>query len=111
MNNNAPLSSKIRGAAYIRYSSVMQNDTFTLDAQLRQIKLRAASDGIEIMKIYSDPANSAYKNKYRPGINEMLQDAHKKEFDLLYVHKVDRLARRLEWAIEIVKELQIRRST
>jgi DNA invertase Pin-like site-specific DNA recombinase len=27
-------------------------------------------------------------------------------FGILYVHKVDRLARRLEWAIEIVKQLQ-----
>ena len=106
MNNNTPLSSKIRAAAYVRYSSVMQNDSFTLEAQLRQIKLRAASDGIDIVKVYSDPANSAYKNRFRPGINEMLQDAQKKDFDLLYVHKVDRLARRLEWAIEIVKELQ-----
>ena len=61
MNNNTPLSSKIRAAAYVRYSSVMQNDTFTLEAQLRQIKLRAASDGIDIVKVYSDPANSAYK--------------------------------------------------
>jgi len=96
----------IRGAGYIRYSSIMQDDSFTLEAQLRQIKLRAAAEGVEIVKVYSDPAHSAYTNKYRPGINEMLEDARKKEFDILYVHKVDRLARRLEWAIEIVKELQ-----
>ena len=94
------------GAAYIRYSSTMQDDSFSLDAQLRQIKARAVSEGIEIVKIYSDPATSAYKNKYRPGITQMLEDARRGLFGILYVHKVDRLARRLEWAIEIVKQLQ-----
>lgn len=94
------------GAAYIRYSSTMQDDSFSLDAQLRQIKSRAASDGIEIVKIYADPATSAYKNKFRPGITQMLEDSKQNMFDILYVHKVDRLARRLEWAIEIVKQLQ-----
>jgi site-specific DNA recombinase len=94
------------GAAYIRYSSSMQDDSFSLEAQLRQIKARAAAEGVEIVKIYSDPATSAYKNKYRPGIAEMLEDSKKGAFGILYVHKVDRLARRLEWAIEIVKKLQ-----
>ena len=94
------------GAAYIRYSSNMQDDSFSLDAQLRQINARAASEGIEIVKIYTDPAISAYKNKFRPGVAEMLDDSRRGMFDVLYVHKVDRLARRLEWAIEIVKQLQ-----
>ena len=94
------------GAAYIRYSSTMQDDSFSLEAQLRQIKARAAAEGVEIVKVYSDPATSAYKNRFRPGIAQMLDDARKGMFSILYVHKVDRLARRLEWAIEIVKELQ-----
>jgi DNA invertase Pin-like site-specific DNA recombinase len=93
-------------AAYIRYSSNMQDDNFTLDAQLRQIKSRAQADGVVIVKVYSDPATSAYTKRYRPGIVEMLQGAHKKEFHFLYVHKVDRLARRLEWAIDIAKQIE-----
>lgn len=99
-------SPQVLGAAYIRYSSTLQDDSFSLEAQLRQIKARAASEGIEIVKIYADPATSAYKNKYRPGIAQMLDDSRKGKFDILYVHKVDRLARRLEWSIEIVKQLQ-----
>ena len=106
MTNSNPPNTKQFGAAYIRYSSTMQDDSFSLDAQLRQIKSRATSDGIEIVKIYSDPATSAYKNKYRPGIAQMLEDSRRGMFGILYVHKVDRLARRLEWAIEIVKQLQ-----
>lgn len=95
-----------RGAAYIRYSSELQNDSFSLDAQLRQIKEQAERDGVEIVRVFSDPATSAYRKKYRPGINAMREGAFRREFEVLYVHKVDRLARRLEWSLEIVHELQ-----
>ncbi len=84
----------------------MQSDSFSLDAQLRQIKEQAERDGVEIVKVYSDPAQSAYRKKYRPGINAMREAARHGEFKVLYVHKVDRLARRLEWSLEIVHELQ-----
>lgn len=94
------------GAAYIRYSSEMQSDSFSLDAQLRQIKEQAERDRVEIVKVFSDPAISAYRKKFRPGINAMREGARRGEFKVLYVHKVDRLARRLEWSLEIVHELQ-----
>ncbi|MCL4562945.1 MAG: recombinase family protein [Chloroflexi bacterium] len=99
-------SNPLRGAAYIRCSSEMQNDSFSLDAQLRQIKEQAERDNVEIVKVYSDPAISAYRKKYRPGINAMREGARHLEFEVLYVHKVDRLARRLEWSLEVVHELQ-----
>ena len=76
----------------------MQSDSFSLDAQLRQIKEQAERDGVEIVKVFADPAQSAYRKKYRPGINAMREAA-------LYVHKVGRLARHLEWSQEIVHEL------
>jgi DNA invertase Pin-like site-specific DNA recombinase len=96
----------IPGAAYIRYSSEMQSDSFSLDAQLRQIKEQAERDKVDIVKVYADPAQSAYHKKFRPGINAMREDARRGEFKVLYVHKVDQLARRLEWSLEIVHELQ-----
>jgi site-specific DNA recombinase len=99
-------SSPLPGAAYIRFSSEMQSDSFSLDAQLRQIKEQAERDGVEIVKVFSDPAQSAYRKKFRPGINAMREAAWLGEFKVLYVHKVDRPARRLEWSLEIVHELQ-----
>lgn len=99
-------SSPVSGAAYIRYSSEMQSDSFSLDAQLRQIKEQAERDGVNIVQVFSDPAQSAYRKKFRPGINAMREAARLGEFKILYVHKVDRLARRLEWSLEIVNELQ-----
>lgn len=99
-------SSPVSGAAYIRFSSEMQSDSFSLDAQLRQIKEQAERDGVNIVEVFSDPAQSAYRKKFRPGINAMREAARRGEFQVLYVHKVDRLARRLEWSLEIVNELQ-----
>lgn len=68
-------SSPLPGAAYIRFSSEMQSDSFSLDAQLRQIKEQAERDGVEIVKVFADPAQSAYRKKYRPGINAMREAA------------------------------------
>ena len=96
---------KIYGAAYIRYSSTMQDDGFSLQAQRRQILERAEKDGVEIIEVYSDAAISAYRNKFRPGIQRMLSDARCHRFQVLYVHKLDRLARKLKFAIEVVDEL------
>jgi site-specific DNA recombinase len=101
-----PASSPKLGAAYIRYSSNMQDDSFSLEAQERQIAHRAGQESIQIVQTFADPATSAYSNKYRPGIEAMLEAARQGKFEVLYVHKVDRLARRLEWAIEIVRKLQ-----
>ena len=83
-------SSPIPGAAYIRFSSEMQSDSFSLDAQLRQIKEQAERDNVEIVKVFSDPAQSAYRKRFRPGINAMREAARRGEFKVLYVHKVDR---------------------
>lgn len=70
----------IPGAAYIRYSSEMQSESFSLDAKLRQIHEQAKRDGVEIVKVYADPAQSAYREKYRPGINAMREGARRGEW-------------------------------
>ena len=97
---------RILGACYVRTATITNDPSFSLEAQIEQIKARAAAEGVEIVKIYSDEATSAHKTKYRPGIMKMLDDARKGEFSILYVHKIDRLARHLEWTVEIIKQLQ-----
>jgi hypothetical protein len=43
----------------------------------RSIKEQAEHDGAENTSVYSDPATSAYRNKYRPGINAMREGARR----------------------------------
>ncbi len=107
MNDKSPSKSPLLpGGGYVRFSSQMQEDGFSLEAQERQIRQRARQDGVEIVALFSDPAHSAYRKKHRPGIGEMLAAARRGAFKFLYVHKLDRLARRLEWSLEILKELE-----
>jgi DNA invertase Pin-like site-specific DNA recombinase len=73
---------------------------------MRQIKEQAERDNIEIVKVYVVPAQSAFRKKFRLGINAMRDDARRGVLRILYVHKVDRLACRLVWSLEIVHELQ-----
>ena len=55
MNRNKPRedSSPLPGAAYIRFSSEMQSDSFSLDAQLRRIKELVKRDGVEIVMLFT----------------------------------------------------------
>lgn len=106
MNNTSNKITQVPAAAYIRYSSDMQDDSFSLTAQKRQIRRMADNDQNEIVAIFADSATSAYRKKYRPGVQELLEGAKQGLFRILYVHKIDRLARNLERTIEIVKELQ-----
>jgi len=95
------------GVGYIRYhSSEMRSDSCSLEVQKRKILQRAQQDGVPIVKFYTDKDISAYRHKHRPGITQMLQDAQKGLFDVVYVHKFDRLARRLEWVLDIIRKLQ-----
>jgi hypothetical protein len=52
------------GAAYICYIATSPEDLFGLKAQLSQIQACAASEGVELVKIYSDLAPRDYKHKY-----------------------------------------------
>jgi site-specific DNA recombinase len=108
MNTQTTTSPKMLGVAYLRYSSTAQDDSFNLETQIRQIKLCAAADGVEIVKIYSDPMSATNKKRFLPGISEMLEDARNGKFEIVYVRKTDNLARRLEWSLEIMRELQSR---
>ncbi|MBL7161083.1 MAG: recombinase family protein [Anaerolineales bacterium] len=99
-------SSQHYAAAYIRYSSKMQDESLSLEAQERIIRRRAEQDGNLIVVVFADKAQSAYRNKYRPVLNRALESAKQGKFKILYVHKLDRLARRLEWTIEIAKTLE-----
>ena len=93
-------------AAYIRYASEKQDDALSLEALEQQIRERAQQDGNEIVAVYTDLVESDDHNENLPGIQEMLKDAEEGRFDYLYVHKLNRLSRHLEGALEIVKRLQ-----
>ena len=82
----------MRAAIYIRVSSVMQLDNFSLDAQQAACRKLAGERGWQVTCFYADEAQSA-KTTERPKFREMMQDARAKRFDIIIVHKLDRFSR------------------
>ncbi|HEX2174211.1 MAG TPA: recombinase family protein, partial [Dehalococcoidia bacterium] len=93
----SPLSAPValRAAAYIRVSSEEQLDGHSLDAQRRAIKEACVERGWEIVAWYADEGVSAHTDDIakRPEFHRMVEDAQRRQFDAVVVHKLDRFAR------------------
>ena len=87
----------MKAAIYTRFSSDRQSEMST-QAQVRACKEYADANGIEIVRIYSDEAISGTEEKTenRLQYQTMLEDLPKHLFDIILIHKHDRIARSLE---------------
>lgn len=86
-----------RAAAYVRVSTDEQTE-FSPDAQIKAIQNYCNNNNLILDKehIYKDEGISGRKADKRPGFQEMIKHAKKKEFDIILVHKFDRFARSRE---------------
>jgi DNA invertase Pin-like site-specific DNA recombinase/transcription initiation factor TFIIIB Brf1 subunit/transcription initiation factor TFIIB len=90
----------MRYAGYVRISSEEQVGNYSIEAQSRAIRTWVQAQGGQLIKIYSDEAQSG-RSSDRPGFVQMRQDARKHQFDALVVHKFDRFARNRTDALAI----------
>jgi DNA invertase Pin-like site-specific DNA recombinase len=105
MNNmqiNNPHPNPLSAAAYLRCRSFQEPDFYTLDVQRHQIETHAIQDGVTLVKFYSEPCQH---NSQRPAIAQLMADAQKGNFAILYVDTLRRIDRRLEWITNLTKEL------
>lgn len=80
-------------AAYIRVSTHMQvEDGYSLSAQRERLTAFAFSQGWEIVQYYIEEGVSA-KDMDRPELQRMLKGVSEGIFDIVLVHKLDRLTR------------------
>ena len=88
----------MRAAIYIRVSTTGQEaDGHSLEEQERQCKQMIDFQGNTLVKVYSDVGSGgSFEN--RPGYRRML-DEMSKEWDIVYVWKLDRLNRNLRNSI------------
>jgi site-specific DNA recombinase len=93
-----------RAAAYARYSTDKQYDT-SIEKQLEDIKAYCERKNYVVVKTYIDRAESAAKED-RPSFRQMLQDAKKHLFDVIVVHKLNRLARDRYLSVVTAHELK-----
>ena len=82
----------VRVAFYSRFSSDMQREE-SIEAQEYDMEQFAEQNGLLIVARYQDRAKSGTKSD-REEFQRMLKDAARDKFDLVLVHKLDRLARK-----------------
>lgn len=82
----------MKAVAYCRYSSEMQRDGYSIEGQTSAIKKYCADKKITLLDFYIDEAQSATSDN-RESFQRLMKDAQAHRFDMLIVHKSDRLFR------------------
>ena len=101
------LQRKTKAALYLRVSSDMQRENFSISAQKEECLRYINEHGYTVAEknIYIDEAYTA-KNENRPAFQQLLVDAHAGEFSLIVAHKMDRLQRNLRLMLAMTEELK-----
>jgi len=81
-----------KAVAYCRYSSELQRDGYSIEAQLQAIKEFCLKEGYTLVDTYIDEARSGTSDE-RESFQKMIRDSSTHSFDVVIVHKLDRFAR------------------
>lgn len=88
-----------RAVLYMRVSTVDQHP----ETQLHDLRALAAQRGFEIVHEYSDKISGTKAR--RPGLDQLLYDARRGQFDVLMVWACDRVARSVKHFLEVLDEM------
>jgi DNA invertase Pin-like site-specific DNA recombinase len=92
-----------RVAIYARVST----DEQTTANQLEELKKWAKNAGHTVVKVYEDQGISGTKGRdKRPGFDALLNDAVRREFDIVAVWSSDRLGRSMKDLIEVLQTVR-----
>jgi len=90
-----------KAAIYVRVST----DKQTLENQLRELKQIAERRGWQVAQEYHDAGSSGAKGRDgRPGLDQMLNDAKRRKFDVVMAWAIDRLGRSL---VDLLGTIQV----
>ena len=96
---------QIRAVVYVRFSSHLQNDSFTIEYQLDETKRHIKNKGYKFVKAYIDAAKSGKKTAGRDSFDEMIRDAARGMFDKIIVFSFSRSFRNTRDALNYNYEL------
>lgn len=97
-------SSPSLGVIYARYSSNNQRDE-SIEQQVAECRKFAASQGITVIEIYSDAAQTG-RNDRRTSYQRLLRDAKKGTFEYILAYKSSRIARNMFNALKFENEME-----
>lgn len=95
----------IQAALFARYSSHLQDD-MSLNAQLAEMERYAAERSWDVVVRYQLPEIASHNLERAPEFLQMLADARAKKFNVLLLHKLDRLGRDREFAVMVKAHLR-----
>jgi hypothetical protein len=90
----------MRAAIYCRVSTLDQHP----ETQLLDLQQLASQRNLTVVQVYTDHGFSGAKSR-RPGLDQMLYDARRHQFDVVLVWAADRLARSVKHFVDILAEL------
>lgn len=92
-----------KAAIYARVSTKQQS----VDSQLHQLKAVAVADGYTDVELFLDEGISGAKGRdKRPGLDNLLKAATRREVDKIYVFSIDRIGRSVTDLISTLEEIQ-----
>lgn len=91
-------------ALYVRVSTDMQVEGYSIDAQIDLLKSYLKSKEWYNFKIYTDPGFSG-KNLKRPAIQKLIQDCKDGKIDTVLVFKLDRISRSQKDTLYLIEEI------
>ena len=94
----------MRVAVYARYSSDNQRDA-SIEDQIRICRERCEQMGWNLVEVYSDHSISGPSLILRPAIQQLMQDAMQRKYDLVMAEALDRLSRDIEEIAGVYKRL------
>src|SRR6516162_11592189 len=101
MNPDTTTASKAKRAAlYVRVSTANRatrnQAVFEQNPEVQEMPLRQMAEqrGWTVSRVYSDRMSGAKEN--RPGLNALMRDARRGQFDVVLVWRFDRFARSIE---------------
>ena len=99
----------MRAVGYVRVSTENQNgcDSFGLETQRDAISKYCASNGLELIQVYEDPAFSgSLQPLERPGLHALLEALKAEDITQVIVTRLDRLARDTMLSLWLMKEIK-----
>lgn len=94
---------KMMVCGYVRVSTDMQLDNYSIEEQSDRIRAYCAAKGWTLLNIYTDGGFSG-GNTNRPALQQMLQDVRQNQIDAVVVYKLDRLSRSQKDTLTLIED-------
>lgn len=94
----------MRVALYPRVSGHEQEDNYSIPEQIKRMKAYCEARGWMVYKIYTDSGFTG-SNLERPGLQQLIKDAEKKNIDMVLVYKLDRLSRSQKDTLYLIEDV------